>query len=488
MHEILVILKKDVRHLWWQIGVMLALLAAVGCLDARRAEVLPGIVESLLNLVIPLVWACLIAQAVQAEALVGDREFWMTRPYRWPRLLAANALFVVLVVHAPSFATDAAILAAHGFNPIEALPHLLEKQLLLAAGLTLPAMALAVVVSNLMQFVVGIPVLLGTLTLSSLFQPHFGFDQMRFPAALALLAPAAASIVLLQYGRRRTGWARILAGATVLAAGLLIALISFSQAFALEVAIHPAANVHRAMTLAAPDPRQVHGPFSRRVFTELPFTVSGLPGADRCWLNPLFMEIAAANGVRYEYRPPRADFDVGTSAVEHGKVMFMLGMRHAAYDRIKDSRVTISGTAALRIYQRGQAIQLPLGATRDVPGAGRCSNKFVEGLYDAGWLTVSCESPSRDLMSAEIDIDQESMLRLRPAIRAYGSNASPNPLVAWLSPLQRRVQAYQFNVPDNRTPSEMLAGTTAVIVPQRPIGYATVAFKAADIDLREYSK
>jgi hypothetical protein len=488
MHAILVIFKKDVRHLWWQIGVMLALLAAVGCLDARRAEVTPGIVEGLLNLVIPLVWACLIAQAVQGEALVGDREFWMTRPYRWPRLLAAKALFAVLVVHAPSFATDAAILVAHGFNPIEALPHLLEKQLLLAAGLTFPAMALAVVVSNLTQFVVGIPVLLATLTLSSSFQPHFAFDRIRFSAALALLAPAAVSIVLLQYGRRRTGWARILAGATVLAAGLLIALISFSQAFALEVAIHPAANVPRAMTLAAPDSRQVHGPFSRRVFTELPFTVSGLPAADWCWLNPLFMEIAASNGVRYEYRPPQADFDVATSAVEHGKVMFMLGLRHAAYDRIKDSRVTISGTAALRIYQRGQAIQLSLGATRDVPGAGRCSYMFVEGLYEAGWLTVSCESPSRDLMTAGINIHEESMLGLRPAVRTHGSNASPTPLVAWLSPLQRLVQTNEIRVPDNRTSSEMLAGTTVVIVPQRPTGYATVAFKAADIDLREYSK
>ncbi len=386
------------------------------------------------------------------------------------------------------FATDAAILAAHGYNLLDALPQLLGKQLLLAGGLTLPAMALAVVVSNLMQFVVGIPLLLATLTIASTFQPRFAFDRIRFSAALAVLAPAAVSIVLLQYRRRRTGWARILAGATVLAAGLLIGLISFSQAFALEVAVHPAANVHRTMTLAAPDPRQVHGPFSRRVFSELPFTVYGLPGSDRCWMMPVFMEIAAANGVRYEYRPPRADFDVGTSAIQHGRVMFMLGMRHAAYDRIKDSRVTISGTAALRIYQRWQAIRLPLGATRDVPGAGHCSNTFVEGLYEAGWLTVSCESPSRDLMSADIDIDEESMLRLRPVVRAYGSNGSPTPLVAWLSPLQRRVQTYQMSLPDNRTPSEMLAGTTVVILPQRPTGYATVAFKAADIDLREYSK
>ena len=143
MREILVILKKDVRRLWWQIAAAAAMSATVGWMDARRAVAQPGIVEGLLNMMLPLVWACLIAQAVLGEPLVGDREFWMTRPYRWPRLLTAKVLFVALFVHLPSLLTDAAILAARGYNPLAALPQLLEYSSVTSATSVRPSMGAA---------------------------------------------------------------------------------------------------------------------------------------------------------------------------------------------------------------------------------------------------------------------------------------------------------------------------------------------------------
>ena len=288
MREILVILKKDIRRLWWQIAVMLAISVTVGCLDASRAAAQPHVVEGLLNMLIPLVWACLIAEAIHGEALVGDREFWMTRPYRWPRLLASKALFAVLVVHVPSFLMDAAILAARGYNPFVWLPQLLVKQLLLASGLTLPALALATLVNNLTQFVIGIPLLFVTLALSTGQQSSPIVVYMFSPIAhlaIAILAVAATWIVLLQYRQRRTKLARMLAVSALVALGVSMPLVAYGRIFDLNGLELPAADIHARMELGQPNPRLVHGPFSRRVFTTLPFKVTGLPESDQAWMS-----------------------------------------------------------------------------------------------------------------------------------------------------------------------------------------------------------
>jgi hypothetical protein len=486
MREILVILKKDVRRLWWQIAAAAAMSATVGWMDARRAVAQPGIVEGLLNMMLPLVWACLIAQAVLGEPLVGDREFWMTRPYRWPRLLTAKVLFVALFVHLPSLLTDAAILAARGYNPLAALPQLLAKQLLLAEGLTLPAMTLAALVSNLAQFVIGVPVLFVTLTAALGFAQAFPLPQAVAHTAIAFLAVAAAAIALLQYRGRRTRLARILAASTLLAAGLLAALAAGQQSFALNLAESRAANTHATMTLAPPDPQAVHGPFGRRVFTTLPFSFSGLPESDEAQMASVSMDISAANGVRYHYDPLRTDFDMGAGLIAHGSTSLFLGLAHAAYDRIKDSKVTISGTAGFVVYERGQEVRLPVGPARDVSESIHCSSNLYVGPYDDGSLDVFCDSPSRGGVLADIGIYELSKGVLRKARPAFGSNGSPSPLVAWLSPLGRR--QLSFLVPSSYWTGDELAERPIAIVPERLAGYSTVSFKAPDIDLREYSR
>jgi energy-coupling factor transporter ATP-binding protein EcfA2 len=70
--------------------------------------ILPGLV--------PIAWCVLIARGVQAENLVGDRQFWVTRPYDWYKLLAAKVLFVIVFVNLPLFIVDL-ILSARGRVP-----------------------------------------------------------------------------------------------------------------------------------------------------------------------------------------------------------------------------------------------------------------------------------------------------------------------------------------------------------------------------------
>ena len=146
------IFMKDARRLRIEIAVTVALLAYLADLDRQRMDAVPGAPEAWLNLLLPLAWAFLLAMLVHQEPLVGDRQFWITRPYSRAALVAAKGLFALAFVHAPSLIANSVILISRGFNPLDAIASLLWKQALLAAGLTLPVAALAALTRNLAQF------------------------------------------------------------------------------------------------------------------------------------------------------------------------------------------------------------------------------------------------------------------------------------------------------------------------------------------------
>ena len=86
MKLLLHILRKDARRLWLPLGVTLVLLGVLAHDDGWRSDSMPGLAEGWLNLLLPLAWALLAALAVHEESLVGDREFWTTRPHMAPAL------------------------------------------------------------------------------------------------------------------------------------------------------------------------------------------------------------------------------------------------------------------------------------------------------------------------------------------------------------------------------------------------------------------
>src|SRR5271157_445977 len=461
MHEIVVILQRDLRRLWWQIGVAAAMSATHGCLDALRAGVSPGGVEVSLDILLPLVWACLIAQAIHQEALVGDREFWMTRPYRWPRLLAAKALFAALCVHLPSFLTDAAILLARGFNPLTALPQLLGKQLMLAGVLTLPAMALATVLSDLTQFAVAVPILFLAMDLSVKGRPRFPSVYI----AVAFLAVAAVAVAVLQYRQRRTGLARILAISGGLAAGALAALTTFAP---LPAAAPGVAAIGPTLRLAADRriyPACVNG---GGVYVEIPVVAAGFPKADYSKVGSLSVELTGAKGVRFA--PGRAPgmFAGWESGPDGAPVALTVSLPRAAYDLLASGKVAAAGKLDLQIF-RAPPVRLRVGESRQAPGIGRCSSQ-IQGNH----LIGICESVSGRPMQARIAYEFA-----RP--HGFGTRDQileaeyPNQSSTLLSPLHRI--AAQFWIENPRL------GDQAVILVQRISGHATVNIDLEDIQL-----
>src|SRR5258708_14838819 len=169
MKQILDIFRKDLRRFWREIAVSVALLATYSWNDARgvagernvgyagiggliSCQLLSGRVVVLLA----AAWAFLVVRVVQGEALVGDRQFWVTRPYEWKKLLAAKVLFVVLTIDLPLLFADVFLLAKAGFPPTHYVSGLLWMQLLMGLVLILPTATLATVTAGVGQMILAI--------------------------------------------------------------------------------------------------------------------------------------------------------------------------------------------------------------------------------------------------------------------------------------------------------------------------------------------
>ncbi len=114
MKQVSHIFLKDVRRFWPEIVTSIGLLAAFGW-NAMRSWVLPeelvGVaggwfeykfLPGVVYVALPVAWAFLILRVVQAESLVGDRQFWITRPYEWSaRLCCFGELASILVITSP---------------------------------------------------------------------------------------------------------------------------------------------------------------------------------------------------------------------------------------------------------------------------------------------------------------------------------------------------------------------------------------------------
>jgi hypothetical protein len=87
MRQALHIFKKDVRHLRIEIALGITLVAAFTYIEVSRALWLmdPGTdrttLLALVVILLPISWWILIGRVVHDEALAGDRQFWITRPY-----------------------------------------------------------------------------------------------------------------------------------------------------------------------------------------------------------------------------------------------------------------------------------------------------------------------------------------------------------------------------------------------------------------------
>jgi hypothetical protein len=158
MKQILHIFAKDARRFWPEILVSLGITAAFVVIEPQQwlRDLNPNfemhnMLVGLLCALVPISWWILIARVIHAERLVGDTQYWLTRPCTWQNLLAAKVLFLLSFLVLPFTLAQFILLAEAGFHPLPLIPGPLHNLLLITVFVLLPLAALAVVTSNLVR-------------------------------------------------------------------------------------------------------------------------------------------------------------------------------------------------------------------------------------------------------------------------------------------------------------------------------------------------
>jgi|GEM_PF-3482342 len=126
MTQALHLFRKDLRHQSVDLVIYFALLILTGFLvptgwpgHSSSNDMLP-LLRSLLQVAVPVFWLVMIARLVHEEAIVGDRQFWTTRPYQWSSLLGAKLLFVLVCIALPHFVMQWCLAFYGGVSPLQA--------------------------------------------------------------------------------------------------------------------------------------------------------------------------------------------------------------------------------------------------------------------------------------------------------------------------------------------------------------------------------
>ena len=256
MKQILHIFAKDARHFLPEILVSVAITAALAWvypsqwLRPRYMSAVAGgdfflnptLLASCLTVLVPVSWWLLISRVIHAEALVGDCQFWITRPYDWKKLFAAKALFLFCFLYLPIFLAQCFLLVEAGFSPLVHLRGLLFNLFLISTIPVLPLLALAAVTSSFARMTLAI---LGILlcfiavsALSSALDDISISDPLPDHLTMPLLFCGFVAIVVFQYFSRRTWLARILLIALVIVIWAGTSLIPTRHADTPRVSAH----------------------------------------------------------------------------------------------------------------------------------------------------------------------------------------------------------------------------------------------------------
>ena len=177
-------------------------------------------------ILMPLSWWLLIERIVHAETLIGDKQFWITRPIDWKSLLSAKLLFLLIFLYLPFAIAQCIELNRAGFPILPALPGLLFLLILVTGILVVPLFTLAVLTRN---FTRSLLTLLGLLLAvaalayaADKFEPNSVSTPYSDRFSIPVLLVVGGFAIVFQYARRMTWLAR----AVLLPLPLVIALIA----------------------------------------------------------------------------------------------------------------------------------------------------------------------------------------------------------------------------------------------------------------------
>jgi hypothetical protein len=397
MSQIFHIFKKDVRHFWPEILISLALtvafvrvnivlLANSGGFDNPSLS----IVAVLLNVLVPVSWWVLSGRLIHDESLVGDSQFWVTRPYHWHYLLAAKTLFLIAFLYLPIFIAQVVLLAAAGFHPLAYLSGIFYNLVLLTTVLVIPIAAIATVTPNFARFtltLLGGFAYIGLILWAISSIPFLHGSNFPNPyegkLAFSLAACTFLVVIALQYATRRTWRSRWL----LLALPFLLIVCGLAWpiqtlAHRLYPALHDGEQSPVQLALD-PDPTRQESdpalPWTKQTYLLLPLTVAGVPAENYIRSEAIQVSIEGPNGLRWN-----SDWQGITQGYLPNTVRSLIDIPidPKFLNRVQASPVTVTVVFALVQLRADTSVTTQAGEQDfSIPGGGLCTASHLRGAF-----------------------------------------------------------------------------------------------------------
>jgi hypothetical protein len=400
MDQIVHIFRKDVRQHWYEIVLSLAILAAFAWNEPKQWVPqrfwFPEFVFS--GWLAPLVmigWSFVIVRVVHGESLVGDRQFWVTRPYEWKKLLTAKVLFFIAFINVPLLVVQVGLLWKAGYAPTSYVKGLLWMQCMWVLILILPVTTLATITSSLGQAVlVVLGILLSLIGLAALASviPKAGLPATTLSIweslQLAVLL-AACAVVVLQYARHRTLQSRLLLiGAAV--AILIINFVTPQEALNAHAYPPPSPGQHLPVQLVFDPARQAAKEVGPRmkdyVLIRIPLLASGIAPDTMVDVDGNMLIIEAPGGLRWNSGWYNNSLIFLLPAHRHTEALF--GVDRAFFERVKSSSAKLHISFALTAYKAKEVQRIAAPADEfTAAGGALCWIPPEPGA------TLQCRSP-----------------------------------------------------------------------------------------------
>ena len=401
MTRLATLVRKDFRHFWPQVAIFWVLLpigidlsettfpqAGLGNFWLRGS-----ISQELLLIAAPLAcWALAIA-AVHHETLVGDRQYWLTRPFGRVELAASKALFFLLAINVPLFLFQSIGLAIHGLSPAGYACDLFWRQVFFTVYFILVPAAVAAVTRTIFSSVTTLLAICVSPLAWVVFTSHGQLLQQFFTwvhyCALAAAAAAGALIVLaVEYAWRRTLLARSLLVVAVIAAILSPLFVSTEAAFALQGRFSTVAVPADAFRIELDPTRQPYWggqpPIPNVLSLWVPLVLANPPRDSR--IEPWFTDVRGRSG---------------TVNCDLGRLWLRVSLQRNDIGR---TTFDLDGTVSfILLSERGHVDLPPSEAVIHLPGVGVCDSRreaahcysphlraaLAESAQDRRWYTVS---------------------------------------------------------------------------------------------------
>jgi len=366
MKQILHIFAKDSRHFWPEILVSLAITGVFtwttpngwGQPDGLGAGSIPsGLLQILTNslaLIVVASWWLLIARVVHDESLVGDRQFWLTRPYEWSKLLAAKGMFLLVYLYVPFLISKLLLLKIAGFHPLSYLPGLLFNLLLVTGALVVPLLAIATVTANFARMALVVLALILGIIAALVISAAKATDISISGFTIPFIPWVCGAVIMLQYATRRLWFSRLLligypiviCAIALVAPGDTLTESNYPAVTAKEAPIQLAflQAGNQIVTVSSLQNKKL-------VQVGVPLQISGVANGHMLMSNNIKVSIEAANGVHWtlpwQYMPSEQYLPGSQNANVYFKI------KRTVLESFRGQPVTLHLTLALNDLRAG---------------------------------------------------------------------------------------------------------------------------------------